>query len=545
MKREGGKHGPDKRMIVAYVLLAVILFNAAFYAFTHYEGPSGYGDDSVYASLAASALQGSFTESQGFIFSVRLLSFYPTAFFYLFGANTLTSSLFDILSYFGLIIIAFYFAKMFYSYKEGVISAFLISIFPIVTKFAVNMGEDVPLTFVTSLAVVLFLYGERGKQKWSYFLSGALIVAAWLISYESGAAIAFLAVYALIELARKKIRIDKSSLFFVYGIVIALLLTFIFSYFNSGFPFITITENIRFYSAVGTVVNGLSTIPSTNVDLLFYPQAMFQYHLISVLMHSSPTTLLGNIANTLFPKAAIEEYGLYFYLLVICAAVLLILRDRRSFFTLFWLAFLIAFLEFGPMDVLSLHPVALHYTLAYRLGRFMMITAVPLSAAIAMSLGKLLEFKNRYFLAFGSVVLVLILALLYAQNTQIENYWYQWQMYQESLAMQPAGFIRATAPNATVYLEEIVPNAGNIGYLSAFWVYLGSYKRYSDLQLVSNSINCSNIEQGSYIVWAGPPACGDWKNVFNVSVPSYIPQSIVSAESFNLRWIITNVYYSG
>ncbi len=271
---------------------------------------------------------------------------------------------------------------------------------------------------------------------------------------------------------------------------------------------------------------------------------MFQYNFIQVITHSTPSSIFANLQNALFPRVPVIEYGLYFYLAFLCAAVLLVLRDKRSFFALFWFAFSVAFLEFGPMDIISLHPLSLHYMLAYRLGRFMLVAAVPIAAVIAMGLGKLLAFKDRRLLAVGAIILFLVLAVLYLQNYQIENYWYYWQMYPESLALQPANFIRNTAPNSTVYLEDLVPNAGDIGYLTAFWVYMGSVNAYYSVQSVSNTINCSAITHGSYIVWAGKPACSNWKDVFNVSVPSSIPESMVASESVNMKWIITNVYYA-
>ena len=116
-------------------------------------------------------------------------------------------------------------------------------------------------------------------------------------------------------------------------------------------------------------------------------------------------------------------------------------------------------------------------------------------------------------------------------------------MYPESLAAQPAAFIRNTAPNAMVYVEEIVPNKGDAGYLTAFWIYLGSLSYYYNLQMLSNSVNCASIDNDSYVVWSGPPVCSNWKNVFNVTAPSGIPSYIIGPESANEAWIISNVYY--
>ncbi|MEM0150079.1 MAG: glycosyltransferase family 39 protein, partial [Candidatus Micrarchaeaceae archaeon] len=320
-------HSKDSRYrLIAAVLLLAILANASYYAFTHFEGPSSYGDDPNYLYLASSFINGFYSMNPGYIFSVRIMQFLPTALFYsVFGITNLTSTLWDIISYLGIIAVTFFIVKLFYGYKAALLSSFIVSIFPIVMKFAVNTGEDPPLTFISALAVLMFLYAEKSNKKAYYFASGSLLVVDWLISYEAGVAIAFLLVYALVELLRKRIRIDYSSIFFLYGIAISFLLVFIFSYFTSTppQPFVTITRNIEFYSAVGTRVNGLPTIPTTNNNLYFYPDLFFQYHLLKV-MTQSPNIVddLQNGYNTLFMQNPSDFGVTYYYLIVAIIAVL-------------------------------------------------------------------------------------------------------------------------------------------------------------------------------------------------------------------------------
>ena len=94
-----------RRSYLVYGVLFLILLNAAHYGFTHYEGPSLYGDDPNYLYLASSVVNGNYRLSPGYIFSLRLMQFGPIALFYkLFGVTTLTSSLWDIFSYLGIIV---------------------------------------------------------------------------------------------------------------------------------------------------------------------------------------------------------------------------------------------------------------------------------------------------------------------------------------------------------------------------------------------------------------------------------------------------------
>ena len=534
----GGGIG-SKWVVVA--LLGLVLASALFYAFSHYEGVSQYGDDAVYAYMGASVVHGTFIESPGFIFSVRLAEAYAVGFFYyVFGIGALSSSLWNIVSYAGIIIVAFLFGRFFSDDRTGLLAAFLVSVFPLVTKFAVNMGEDVPLTFISSLAVLMFLYGERKRSRAHYMASGVLLVLAWLISYESAVVIAFVFLYAIVELARGKIKVDSRSVFLLYGIAIAFLVVFIFSQLNSGHPFITITENTRFYSSVGASVNGLPTIPSADTNLWFYINGMFDYH-----PDVGGRGWLGSLYSQMFGRVLNVDYGLYFYILIPIAAALVILRERRAYLPIAWAAFVFLFLEFGPMHVgIVLSPFHITYLLAHRLLRFMMIISVPMCTVIAIGLSRALDFgrKGSAYRYSAYALVALLLALLFASNYAISNYWYLWQHYPASLVMEAARYIRTVSPSSNVYLEALYNNA-TIGYSgSVIDLYLGDPTIYRVNVSVSNSTPCSAFQNSSYVIWSGKPKCTEWRNVMNITAPGDIPDYIKTAENPVLGYRPTNIY---
>ncbi len=545
-KTKRTKPKQDKKMkLIICLLLAVVLVNALYYAFSRYEGISGYGDDPTYLYLASTLVHGNFMISPGFIFSVRLTEAYAIAIiYYLFGISTLTSTLWNIISYIGIIIVTFYLAKFVYNEKAGVIAAFLVSIFPLVTKYAVTVGEDIPLAFLASLAILLFLYAERDNRRWMYFFSGMLLVLVWLTSVEGVIIIIFLFLYAFIELLRGRIRIDRSTIFFLYGIAFLFLIVFIFSYINSGYPFITITENTRFYSAVNSTVGGLPTIPSANTDLNFYIDEMFQYNMIRTFTAESLGNAINNMSGQLFGQILNYEYGLYFYLVFPILILLLLFREKRSYFMIAWFLFGFLFLEIGPMHVgITLSPFHITYLLAHRLIRLMLIVAVPLSAIIAIGLTKLLEAKNKYLLALGVVAVIAMLALLYANNYYIATYWYLWQHYPAGLVMQAANFLKGVSPTAHIYLEAQYNGAG-LGYSAgAIETYLGNPSGYRVNISISSATNCSAFAADSYIIWSGLPKCAGWTNVLNLTTPTDIPQYIVVAEQPLLGYKPTNIYY--
>ncbi|MGC8496303.1 MAG: glycosyltransferase family 39 protein [Candidatus Micrarchaeia archaeon] len=550
-KKSSGKAVLTYSEIIAIVIMIAILVNAAYYAFTHFEGPSAYGDDPNYLYLASTILKGDYSMNAGYIFSLRIMQFLPIAFFYsLFGINNLASTMWDITAYLGIIIVTFFIVKLFYKgYKEALISSFVVSISPLIMKFAVNTGEDPPLTFISALAVLMFLYAENTNKKAYFFASGALLVVDWLISYEAGVAILFILVYAIIELLRKKITINYNSIFFIYGIAVAFLLTFIFSFYTSSppQPFLTITRNMNFYSGVGTRVNGLPTIPTTNTNLNFYPNLFFQYHVLTIL-RQSPNIMqnLKNIYDSIFMQIP-SDFGITYYYLVFALITLLVLRDKRSYFIIFWYAFMLVILEFGPMHVgITLHPFSIDYLLTYRLGRFMMITVPAMSSIIGIAISKLIQFRNKYLLSLGAAFAAVLLIVLYLNSYAVTTYAYYWQYYQESLVMPAANFLRynnTVDHSAIIYLEATWHNV-TVTYTGAnFDSYYGDPSSSRIIFDITNTTNCNAFQPGSYVVWSGPPHCSNWVDIYNMPPVQGIPQMYINAEKSSMVYIPTNIYF--
>lgn len=538
----------DYHKYLVFILLLVILSNAAYYTFSHFEGPSMYGDDTVYVSMAASVLQGTF-RTNSFIFSTRLVEAYTIAFFYyLMGVNNLSSSMWNIISYLGIILVTFLIVRFLYDDKAALVSAFVISIFPLVTKFAVNVGEDIPLAFVGSLAILLLLYAKRYDKRIYWFFSGALLFVTWLISVEGAVIIEFVFLYLLIEIVRKKIKINRKSLFFIIGFIVILLLTFLYSYLNSGHTFNTIITNFCFYSSVGTTACGHSTIPTTNNQLSFYINSMFQYHFVnSFLTNKNP---FSYFYNNVFKFKGPTDFGLYFYFVMIFGISLVAIRDKKSYFFLFWFVIMFALLEFGPMHVgIKTNPLGIVYILTYRLNRFLLPLVVPISAIIGIGISKLIDFKKyKLPISLSMVSLaIIVLIMLFVSNYNISSFWYYWQSYPRSLIVPAAVYMRNIVPlnsSTMIYFEGLNSGGGNIAYSgSAFSTYYGK-PNAQNIQNIGPDIKCIHIKPRSYIVWSGKPKCNNWKNVYNIQDKEYIPKYIISQEKEQLPYIPTNIYYA-
>ncbi len=579
----------NRKTALVYLILAIIVANAAYYGFTHYEGPSVYGDDPNYLYLASSLLQGTYIMNPGYIFSLRIMQFVPIAMFYaIFGVHTYSASAWDIFSYLGAIIVTFLLGRFFYNDKAGLFAAFTLSIFPLLTKYAVTTGEDPPLMFISSLAILMLLYGIRTHKPKYYTASGILLVADWLISYEAGVVIAFVLVMVLYYTIKRFYEHRKrfgnavvnsfygffdhlakgkygkiygqarhfydwlgkqGSVFLALGIIIGFLLTFIFSaYFSNYGPYITVTRNLNFYSAVGSSINGLPTIPTTDVSLMFYPDDMFPYHFVNLLMaHMSLGQLLKAISNNVFGIGTLTEFGISFYVVVLAIIILVLARERKALFAGIWFAFMFLFLQFGPMSAgISLDPLSIHYILAYRLGRFLIITIPAASIMIGIAFSKLTEFKRLYFLIPGIILVIGLLAIMYFNNTAVSTFWYYWQYYPESIVIQAGQYIRydsnatATTPIYTeaFYNNAVVPYTG-----SNLPEYLGDPATDMLHFEIDSSTACSDFYNYSYVIWHGPAHCSNWINVFNVSKPRGIPEYFIEYETPSLPYVPTNVYY--
>ncbi len=327
------------------------------------------------------------------------------------------------------------------------------------------------------------------------------------------------------------------------------MLTFIFSaYFSNSGPYVTVTRNLNFYSAVGSSINGLPTIPTTDVSLMFYPNDMFPYHFISMLMlHMSLGQLLNTIGNNVFGIGTLTEFGISFYVVVLAIIILVLARERKALFVGIWFAFMFLFLQFGPMSAgISLDPLSIHYILAYRLGRFLIITIPAASVMVGIAFSKLTEFKRLYFLIPGIILVVGLLAVMYFNNSVVSTFWYYWQYYPESISIQAGRYIRydsnatATTPIYTeaFYNNAVVPYTG-----SNMPEYLGDPSTNMLHFEIDNSTSCGDFYNGSYVIWHGPAHCNNWINVFNVSKPKGIPEYFIEYETPSLPYVPTNVYY--
>lgn len=529
LKKGSKTHNLSKALPTA--LICLILIFALAYSVAYVGGPSFFGDDTVYANLAHQVLSGTFTESS-FIFSVRLLQIYPIALFYkLFGVNIITDSAWDILSFLGMIAVTYLIGKELYNEYAGLLSALLLAFFPLVVQLSATISDNIPMAFITSLAVLMLIIAMKRNSRWYYFASGALLIASPLVTPEGFVIIIVVLLFIITELARKKIRIDGTTMHLLYGVVVAGLLLMLANYALSGNPLITASLSSHFYSAIG----GNDTIPSTNTDPMFYINTMFPYQIVNVI---STQLRSGNINpvsiwNDLY-TINYNTSGFYFYALVIAIVYLVAKREKSSYIPLFWFAVGFLYLEFGPMNI-SLSPF--HYLLSYRLGRFLTLVSVPAVLIIGLALARfadLMKSKQKtaaHWHGLKLAVVFAVMAFLIVTAIPVNQMWYQILYYERYDQIAIANYLLAMPNSTPIYMSSAFSNVP---------IYM-QFDNLSRIYVYDNNPNCRYIPPGSYIIipkydrifnlnYTPNPAqyCPAWKLVYYPSIGEYFPQYITS-----------------
>jgi len=507
------------------IALGVLLLFALVYSAIFVGGPSFYGDDTVYANLAYYSIHGGFAQSN-FIFSVRLLNIYPIAFFYyLFGINLYTDAAWDILSFLGIIAVSYFLGRELHSSLAGVISASLVAFFPLIVHLSATISDDIPLAFVSALAMLALLYAQRRSSRKWYFAAGVLLMANPLITPEGLIIIITAIAYLAIELARKKIKPERNFFHILYGALLAVALLLVFNYLNCGNPFVTFTTNSNFYSAVGQT----NTIPSTNTDPGFYLQTMFNYNILHILssnLNSGNFNPLSIWSQIYVPNSNIA--GFYFYAFVVALLYLLLSRERKSYFVIFWFLASFLYLEFGPMHV-SIAPFS--YLLAYRLGRFLTILAVPLVVTIGIALARSMLDTRRAAQILGIVISAIVFLSLILTALPINIMWHQ--------SLYASTYDQIAIAN---YLSQL-PSSTKIFFTGTF-SNVPVYMQFSNLSRFSayDSIqDCRQIPGGSYVLipksmqvmnlnYTPDPLlrCPNWKLALNPQIPLNLSDRIAN-----------------
>jgi len=477
-KEEKRKKKVNKIDIAVVAFLAI--FSSAFFLY-FYKGPSAFGDDVVYAETAYQIYAGMFKEDN-FIFSHRFLVNFPIAlFYYLFGPSDFSASLWSFTCAVLTVVLTYFIGTILFNRRVGFLGALLFVFFPLVGLLATASGDNIPMEFFATLSVFFFLWGRSEKDKTKkhlkYFASGAFLFSGLLTTPEAFVMFFFFGVYTILSYAlNKEEKISLSTFYFVFGIIFAWLLI-------AGYEFITINDplfffksQIDFYSNVGKKVGEdlYAGIPGATQDPNFYIGVMFPYQFNLNSAQDFLISFWNNLDN-----AENKYTGFYFYLFLIAAMLLILLKERKSYLMILWAVSTIGYLEFGTMSFPK-------YIFMHRLERFLLIGAVPVCVTIAIFIERLIEINNpiKYFFVAFCLIVLLYPSIL------INVFWYKTNYYVKLDVANIAKFLKNQTNPVTVYapVQE-----------TAFLKIFTNFKKDINFIPLDYMKNCGEIKDG-YVV---------------------------------------------
>lgn len=295
-------------LLVLIVLFGLIL-RLMFFSGMGVSDHLAYASHSYYIDKTGLDLSGSQS------LATRLGLIYPTALAYkIFGVNDFSSVLFVLLTSLGNIILVFYFGKLLFNKKTGLVASFLMALCPLDLIYSTKLIAGTPSTFFMALGVYFFLYSEKKLKVFGYFLCGLFIGIGYMIKETAVLIGLFFIAYVIYN---RKIKLS-------YFLCIL------------GFLVIFGLESVLFYNLTGDMffkINAFQGDNMLNVYVLHnyygrldFPTGLFHY----------PHLILTN--PLLF---------IYFFPAIGIAAYYLIKKEKKVYTMLLWLIPLLLYLSFG------------------------------------------------------------------------------------------------------------------------------------------------------------------------------------------------------
>ncbi len=376
--------------------LMIILAFALILRLIFFTG-SGPSDELKYYGYANDVINGDFKLEQNH-FSFRIGLIYPTALiFYLFGINEFTANSLTLVSSLASIILIFYLGKYLFNEKTGLTSAFLLAIYPLDIVYATRLLPDLPSTLFMGLGVLLFLYGEgyerdkkkkknkvdnknnKIKQNLYYFSAGISLGIGYLIKEITLLMSLFFCAYFIY-----KKRFKLAYILIGIGVLVALLIQILFSYYNSGDPLYQ--YKILEQEEASYVKN-------------YYSNYFVKGGLISRLFLHFPYLMLTDV-----------HYGLFFIFVGLSTVYFLFKKRKETYVPIIWMLVLLLYFNFGTISLKEYVPYPVT-------ARHLSIITFPVLLLIAYFLSEKPIKKMIPFL----LILLLISSISYTFASDLRN----------------------------------------------------------------------------------------------------------------------------
>jgi len=404
------------------VLFSFAVLIGAFF----FKGLSIFGDDIAYSGFVRDAVNGDFSVTIN-IFSIRLLATLPVAMFVkVFGFTDFGAGAYAYFSYIGTVMMLYFIGKELYGRRAGLLSAFLFAICPVALKYGTTLEPMTPLSFFLSVAVFVLIRGMKKGNKWHFWACGVVGFIATLTSPLAYVYVLFLGAYLLCVAVRGFLTGKKENLlpalgFFLLGFITAVaILGMVNLKIANGNPFVEFSMTDYYYSGTG----GPNQIYYTNPSLTYYVENYFPYGLVDKVLRPVLSLNFAALARNVQSLSAgvlsmqsisINEVGFFGYFEVLAFAYLLAKGEKRSYFVMLLAAFVLGYMEFGTMSIGKYVPI-------YKLMRFTIIAAIPLSLVLGMALARFTEGKGNLRIARIPVAAAIV-AFLLVTSLPID-YWF-------------------------------------------------------------------------------------------------------------------------
>ncbi len=387
-------------MNTKWINITYILFFALFIRLFFFAG-FVLGDDPNYADCAYTIIKGYYPSlCKTCVFAFRPILLFSTAvpLKYL-GWSEFNFILPILLSSLISICLIYKLGKRLFDRKTGLIAAFLLTIFPLNLVHATTMSNDIMLSMLIALSMLLFLKGlERDGKKHIVFLvlSGFILGVLVGVKINSLPVIGLFILIALYSGWKRK----ESKLGVVFFLVSWLIVQSIFAiayYMKTGDFLAHIHAEMNFnkeYNPSGFI----NTAGYLKNALLYYPELMLCI------------TKEGHPGYTFYP------YGFFYPVFLLAIVFFLYKRERKVVIPLLWFAYLFLMMEFSPLRISP------YYQPIHRLVRFLSIISIPALLIVAYFLRRLLE--GRMLTKIISLLIIIGLFVTSLHQAYRKSYFY-------------------------------------------------------------------------------------------------------------------------
>jgi hypothetical protein len=437
-------------------------------------------------------------------FKVRNGFIFPAAFFVtILGFNQLGFTFYSLISSLLLSILSYYFGKnILGSYKIGLLSAFLISIFPLNIIFSTKISPEVPLTLFISLSIYFFMLYFKNENKGFLFplLSGLFAAAASTIKTFG---IILFPVLLFTGLFYLKIDFKKTLKIIVPFVI--------------GFILIFGINEAYFYSETGNILLQSKISKKSQLDNFERQDFVGNNKILNILnvktIFGEPLEYSKLMFNIKTPRKGIFYFGFFYYLFLLCLIYLVyILKKEWNAYNKSIFPILLWF--FVGLGILAMFPIMikwnsnmLEWLLIPKHARMLNYLTIPTVLIIATALLKIKAIKFRNILL---IVIVLFLTITSINFTNFIS-----QFYKEGI--KDSKEISKLIPDLNGYIYTDYLAFGQINYFTG-------YKFEDKIKNIHEIRNVSELK-GAYVIIGG----GRSVDVEGEAVKNILPDSIKPA----------------